>query len=377
MSSNRRGMDRVGGAVVHRLLVLGAAASLAWGAHVSQQEWARRGRPCWDQYCDFAETVRTAMQDSSPESSEALRKHLSANYHANSPVGPFLIASLGLLVSDIMTSYRTLSAGATLGSLLLCFWIARRYLALDTTPSLVAVLVFAAAGPIHRSFLFPQTDAIMMFFFTLAVERLLALREAFTMARYLGLVASLTAALLTKLSALPLLGIAGLGVVWPSPSESWREVVGNLDPDVRPRRFLVFARGVRALPTVVVPLLGAALYMFSFGTTNAFNRELHRMITADSTIALHAVGHARDAPATVACGGAQLAHPMVGDRSVPDDGCRDLFGRRLDARGLGVGALLHQLAADGAASRRGTSDSTAGPRKPGARRRVDTRQATR
>ena len=259
-----------------RWLVSAIALSLLWGAAVSEHEWVRYGRPCYDYYCDYAELMRDVMVEPSPTTSSALYAHLLTNYHANSPVGPIAIATVGLVIPDIVTAYRLVSAAATLATLWLLLHIARRYLGLGTIAALVAGFLFTASGSVQRSLLFPQTDTVAMFFFTLALERLLALRERFTAGRYAAVLAAIALALFSKLSSLPLLGLAWAIIAWPRETLDWKGFVrGTVE------------RTPMAVAVIGPPVALVALYVLALGTTNSYRTELVRISTLDSRFSFH------------------------------------------------------------------------------------------
>jgi hypothetical protein len=66
-------------------------------------------------------------------------------------VGPFLTALVGLVVPDIPTAYRLVSALATLATLPLLHRLGVRHLGLDATASGVAVLLWASSSQVQRS----------------------------------------------------------------------------------------------------------------------------------------------------------------------------------------------------------------------------------
>jgi hypothetical protein len=259
-----------------RWLLAAIGVALVGGAWVSEDEWVRYGRPCYDGYCDYAERVRDVMLDPGPDSRAALRDHLARNYHANSPVGPVLIAATSLLGPGTVASYRLLSALATVGTLLLLTLLARRELDLGPVATLLAGLLFVVTGAVQRSFLFPQTDALAMFFFSLAVERLLSLRRRFTPWRSASAAVTVALALLTKLSALPLVAIGALLLVWPRG-------------DDRPS-FASLSRGALRSAAVLLPPLAVVLaYVAALSTSANVRTELHRIETLDSRFSFHLV----------------------------------------------------------------------------------------
>jgi len=294
-------------------LGVGTGLLLLWGAYISHREWVRFGCPCWDGYCDFATVIRDLLLHPGPMAWQTLHAWLDSYVHANSPVGPLLVALLGLVVPDIPTAFRLASGIATLLTGLLVIRISRRDLRLSTTACLTAALLFLASGPVQRSLLFPQTDALAMVFFIWSVERLLALRQRATPGRWLSLLASVALSLFTKLSALPILAVAAVVVAWPEkrPGDPglarWagRGLSDVPRPDAPARRERpeahwmdapagrngwgrsALARGTRALVAIVIPLAVFGLYATFFHTLDNYRSELHARKTGESALLLH------------------------------------------------------------------------------------------
>jgi hypothetical protein len=253
------------------LLAVGTAAVLVAGAFLSHRAWDGMGRPCWDWYCLYATHIRDALRSPGAASWSALRAHLDANFHANSPVGPLLTALVGLGVPDIPTAYRLVSALATLATIPVLYRLAHHHLGLDTMASRVAVLVFVSASQVQRSLLFTQTDPLVMLFFSAAFERLLTLRAEFSRWGAMSVILLATLALLTKLSALPLVAVIGL------------VLMGGGAP-VPP-----FQRLLRAAFVALVPVAAFAGFMVVAGTLPNYAIELGRRATSDSRPWLHAI----------------------------------------------------------------------------------------
>jgi hypothetical protein len=185
--------------------VLGAALLL------SHREWIYYGRPCWDQYCHYADLIRDWLV-SLPESRETLRRFMEQDYHANSPLVPFVTALL-LITIDVETvmAYRIACVLATTGGMLIIF---RSLLGAHQDRDRVQWPLFflVATNPVLvRSTFFPQTDAFVFLLSTAVLS--VALRYEGTAQWRLGasLAALLVAGLLTKLSFLPHLA---LGPLW-------------------------------------------------------------------------------------------------------------------------------------------------------------------
>jgi hypothetical protein len=256
------------------LLFVGTAAALVGGAFLSHRAWDGMGRPCWDWYCLYATHIRDALRSPDAASLGALRAHLDANFHANSPVGPLLTAVAGLGVPDIPTAYRLVSAVASLATLPVVYRLARHHLGLDTVASWVAVLLFVSSSQVQRSLLFTQTDPLVMLFFSAAFERLLSLRAHVSTRAATCVILLATLALLTKLSALPLVAVIGLVLM-----------IGGA-PTSPMQRLL------RAGLVALLPVAAFAGFMAVAGTLPNYAIELGRRATSDSRPGLHVIAAA-------------------------------------------------------------------------------------
>ncbi len=272
-----------------RLLLCGIAVSLLCGAFLSEREWMRYGQPCYDYYCDFAELVRAGMLQPGHTTWERLHHHLLTNYHSNSPVAPIVVGALGTLIPDIVTAFRIVSLGATLATLPLLVVISKRDLGLRGIPVLIVAFLFTASGAVGRSLLFPQTDAVAMFLFALSVERLLAFRRSDGWGGYVSSIIAMALALFSKLSALPLLGIAAAIVVWPIQPDSSTGKSPSAMPTWRSYARWVVSRCPTAVAVVVPPLAAVVLYVSLLGTTNSYRTEFVRIATLDSQLSFHLI----------------------------------------------------------------------------------------
>ena len=89
---------------------------------LSQREWVRFGRPCWDNYCVYSELIASCLQHPSSETWEPLRTFMHRDYHANSPFVPLLVAGTNLISGmEIIRSYRILCLAATTLGLFVLF----------------------------------------------------------------------------------------------------------------------------------------------------------------------------------------------------------------------------------------------------------------
>jgi hypothetical protein len=248
--------------------------SLLMGVWVSGNEWARFGYPCWDNYCNFAAHIRNWISD--PTSWSALRKHIEANIHANSPIGPVLIALVGFIIPDIPTAYRVISAVATISTIPIIMRIAKNHLRLTQLQTAVIIFLFVSSSHVQRGLLFPQTDPLAMFFFVLALNQLFLLRIKFTVWRFVGYTAISSVALLTKLSTLPILGISVAMILWPLPSASGVSIKQQL-----------ISKGFISLVVILTPALVFGLYILGLDTFGNYLKELAAKSTIDSRFIMH------------------------------------------------------------------------------------------
>lgn len=183
-----------------------AATLIVWVLNYlfSTREWVSLGRPCWDNYCYYAELLSKWLSGQNVE--RRLLAFMREDYHSNSPMGPLLIAGLRLVTGlETVVSYRLCVSLATLASVLL-LW--RGLLGLVKTgreEAGAALLLFCTHFIVVRSSFFPQSDAFVLLWST-ALIVVAAGREAHPRPWH-GAVcfALLVTGLFVKLSFLPAL----------------------------------------------------------------------------------------------------------------------------------------------------------------------------
>jgi hypothetical protein len=240
----------------------------------STRAWVRLGRPCWDNYCYYAELLAKWLAGQAVQG--RLSVFLREDYHANSPMGPLLIASLRLATGlETITSYRVCVFLATLGSAVLLWRGLLGALDVAREAAAAALVLFGTHLILVRSSFFPQTDAFVLLW-TTALLVLAVLRERAPRSWHAPLcLLLLVTGLLVKLSFLPALGLLPLWRVAGALAERRR-------PDLRG-----FARDV-----LVYSLLPLALFVFAqwrLGLLRLYAVELRAIAGSDSHAAFVAM----------------------------------------------------------------------------------------
>lgn len=250
------------------LAALAVLATVGLAYHFSTREWERLGRPCWDNYCLYADLLSKWLVGQPVE--QQLLSFMREDYHANSPMGPLLIAGLRLVTGfETITSYRfsvflaTLGGGLLLWRLLCLAGIARQAAA-------AALGLFAAHLIVARSAFFPQTDAFVLLWtsalLVVAAERARAPRAWHAPAGLLLLVTGL----FVKLSFLPALALLPVWRVATSLAQRRR-------PDLR-------ALGFDVLLFSLLPLALYLLAQWRLGLLRLYGVELGIIPTSDSNL---------------------------------------------------------------------------------------------
>jgi len=248
------------------LAALVALAIVGLDYHFSNREWVRLGRPCWDNYCLYADFLSQWLSGQPVE--QRLLALLREDYHANSPMGPLLIAGLQLVTGlETITSYRACVLLATLGSGLL-LWRLLRLAALAREATVAALALFATHLILARSAFFPQTDAFVLLWtsalLVVAAERARAPRAWHAPACLLLLVTGL----FVKLSFLPALALLPV----------WRVATAR----AQRRRPELRALGLEALLFSLLPLALYLLAQWRLGLLHLYGVELRVIATSDS-----------------------------------------------------------------------------------------------
>lgn len=206
------------------IVLLGALAVCGLDYYFSTRDWVRLGRPCWDNYCYYAELLYKWLSGQAVE--RRLLAFMSEDYHSNSPIGPLLIASLKLVTGlDTVASYRTCVFLASLASVLLLWRGLFGLVQTGSQEAAAALLLFSTHLIFVRSSFFPQADAFVLLWSTallvVAARRSVAPRPWHGSACFLLLVTGL----FVKLSFLPALALLPVwSVVEALGSRRWPQL---------------------------------------------------------------------------------------------------------------------------------------------------------
>jgi hypothetical protein len=193
-------------ATVAALLAMAVAAAL-----LSDREWQRYGQPCWDNYCLYSTLLADGLRHPSSQTWAALHAFMRSDYHSNSPLVPLLVAATALTTGvEVVTSYRLVCGAATVLTLALLFSFLRSRRGVSSGRAAATILLVGSNIAVIRCSWFPQTDAFVFLWITLAVTQAAIYIEHPTGARALGFLAVLTTGLFVKLSFLPALAILPL-----------------------------------------------------------------------------------------------------------------------------------------------------------------------
>jgi hypothetical protein len=238
----------------------------------SNREWEAYQRPCWDQYCEYAALLADLLANPSDRTWVAFRHFLATDYHANSPLGPVLIAIVSLITRlSVVSSYRLCCALATAATVGLFWHFCKQENRVEPELRVPAVILLLTHLSVVRSSFFPQTDAFVLLWAMLLV--LLAYRRfMYPQTRYgLALFALLASGLFVKLSFLSALAFVPLWGLWEAylrhmrgtwVKSFWREV------------------GLFSI-LLLVPYVIFQVWM---GTTKWYGVEFEKMQTPDSTL---------------------------------------------------------------------------------------------
>ncbi len=237
---------------------------------LSDREWVRFGRPCWDNYCVYSELTVSWLRHPSSATWVPLHAFMRADYHSNSPFVPLLVACTKLVSGmEIIRSYRVLCAAATMLGLLVLFQFMRRRLSVSTGIATAIILLLISNIVVIRCFCFPQTDAFIFLWIVLSLTRSYVFMERPTLTSALACFVVLTMGLFIKLSFLPALAIIPL---WTALE---RGAVRTLV-----RRVAIF---------VVGPLVVYLAFQVALGLVSMYGREFGRMQTDDAFPPFHLV----------------------------------------------------------------------------------------
>ena len=179
---------------------------------LSQREWVRFGRPCWDNYCVYSELISSCLRHPSSETWRPLHAFMLRDYHSNSPLVPLLVAGTNLVSGlEIIRSYRGLCAAATVLGLFVRFQFLRRRLAVSFGIAATVTILLLTNIAVIRCSCFPQTDAFVFLSISLCLTRSFVFMERPTTPNAVACFVLVTAGLFIKLSFLPVLAMIPCG----------------------------------------------------------------------------------------------------------------------------------------------------------------------
>lgn len=245
---------------------------------LSQREWVRFGRPCWDNYCVYSELISSCLRHPSSETWVPLQAFMHRDYHSNSPFVPLLVAGTQLVSGvEIIRSYRVLCLAATTLGLLVLFQFLRRQLSVSFRVAATIILLLVSNIAVIRCCCFPQTDAFIFLWTILCVTRSFVFMERPTAPNAVACFVLVTSGLFIKLSFLPVLAIIPL----------WTALETGLFTS--PRRDAVRTLVHRVAIFVVGPLVVYLAYQKAFGLFRMYGREFGRMQTDDAFAPFHLI----------------------------------------------------------------------------------------
>jgi len=180
-------------------------------------------------------------------------------------------------VGDI-ASYRILCGGATGLGLLILFWFIRRRLAVSARNTAMIILLLVSNLVVIRSSCFPQTDAFVFLWITLAITQSFSFAEGPTPSRAVICFSILATGLFVKLSFLPALAIIPL---WTG----LEQVI--VRKDYSRAALLKIVR--HALIFSVGPFLLYLSFQLSLGLTSMYVKEFDRMESEDRFFPFHLI----------------------------------------------------------------------------------------
>ena len=249
----------------------------------SQREWVRYQRPCWDNYCRYAELMSEAFFSGNPASKDALLAFMQSDYHANSPFVPAIVSVMHVFTGvNIVFAYRAACGMASLAAVLITFFFLVPRFAIQKFLLLPMLVLIGSNMAFARSSIFPQTDPFILLWITALMACALGWIDKPRLGNSAGCCLLLVSGLFIKLSFLPALVLLPL----------WRFLQtclaqGRLFPDKHsfPVRTLI----VWALIFIILPLFAFWLFQYTYGLTSNYKSELRHMVTEDSLFVLQAV----------------------------------------------------------------------------------------
>jgi hypothetical protein len=193
------------------------AVIIMGGILMSLREWRYYGSPVWDGYGDFSRHFYYLIFHPGDSTFEAFNIFIQKYAHAGSPLGPFMIGLLNGLFRNITLSYMILMILSTLGTAVILRKILLLFYQFSPQQVIEYLVLFFSNCVVMRSMAFPQMDALVMFWTTLALY--LAYLYLFR-GRYIHLILAsvvITGAILTKVNGfflIPIIPIAYIIITW-------------------------------------------------------------------------------------------------------------------------------------------------------------------
>jgi hypothetical protein len=147
---------------------------LAWGMIAiaiswSVREWCYWGSPLWDNYGDISTLLYNVLIQPDAKNLSLLKNFAQSYIHVFSLLTPVLTALLNVFVKNITASYMTVIFSFSLGTGFILKSIIRRFYNVPKNEAWAYLILFFSHYAVMRSMVFPQTDAVVMFFSTLVM----------------------------------------------------------------------------------------------------------------------------------------------------------------------------------------------------------------
>jgi len=256
--------------------------------YFSQREWIRFGKPCWNNYCIYADLIRAALFENDPGARESLKRFLEIEYHANSPGVPFLTASISILSgSTSIVAFRILCSLCTIISFVFIWRFVRRFTEFSSNNYFPTLFLLGSNFVIVRSSSFPQTDAAIFLWITASLYFARKYLEHRNWRNSIMCFILLVSGLFIKLSFLPALTLIPLwSLIYDYPrcsiktskkskSWSWKKAILQLVKE--------------GLLYSLLPLCIYLLWQYKVGTLHHYKTEFGLMQTEDTYLSAHIV----------------------------------------------------------------------------------------
>jgi hypothetical protein len=241
---------------------------------LSTREWVTFDRPCWDNYCRYAELMHDFLFTEYPAARTHLLEFMRDDYHANSPLVPVVTASLYALSQfEVVTCFRLVCGMATILAAVCVGWLLHRQGRVERGILLASLLLFAVNIALVRCMFFPQTDAVVLLWVSALLAFVVARHQSHARIHSALCFAVLCTGLFVKLSFLPALALIPLATLF---------VPGQRRPSERMQAFMKDGLIYALLP------LGIYLgFQHGFQLLSNYRTEMHEMQTVDSRAVFH------------------------------------------------------------------------------------------